>query len=110
MSDPQEWKVGEVVTMATDWGECTRKVDGITAKGFLRVAGNLYDPKSGRLRGGGTWCCEYIHKATPEDVSRIKLNNIRCRLGEARWDSVSGPDVLAIWEIYKNRLKSEDDK
>lgn len=67
----EQLKPGDYVFVSHRNVRTLKKVESITPKGFIRVAGTLYT-KDGRQRGGDTWSRSNIYPASDEEIEKYK--------------------------------------
>ena len=70
MTKCENLKVGDSVFVHSAYGRALCKVEKITPKGFIKVAGNLYT-KDGVMRGSG-WNWSNIRPASDEEIAEFR--------------------------------------
>lgn len=71
MQKCENLKVGDSVFVNSAYGLALCKVEKITPKGFIKVAGNLYT-KDGLQRGSGGWYYTSIRPASDEEIKAFR--------------------------------------
>lgn len=73
----KDLKVGDNVILSNRVGDYVKIVSNITPSGLIKVDNMLFNPQSGRLRGGSGYDCTYISPVTEEALAKVKQQQNR---------------------------------
>ncbi len=114
MQDSKEWiktlKPGDEVICKTwrrAFHSAVTKVEKITPAGFVKVDGNLYEPKTGKRRGGGGEIIKATKEARFEIHKAATILKAKRILSEAANKDLTYERALAIIKIFTEEPKQE---
>ena len=116
MATCKDWvrklKVGDIVFVCGRWGKTLNKVEKITPKGFIKVAGSLFNPDTGFERSSDTWNSCVLQQATKENVEEYMrekyIKHIHHFLQNLKNQDISYEQAVEISKIFNISDKSDN--